>query len=65
MHANVSDLYSEYLEMYIYKYKALSFAHKKGWVINMILLIYSSKHDYNNLFENEESTDTTSRKSYK
>ena len=29
MHANASDLYSEYLEIYIHKYKALSFAQKK------------------------------------
>ena len=37
---------------------------RESWVMNMILLIYFLKHNYDDWFENKESTDTT-RKSNK
>ena len=37
----------------------------ESWVIDIVLIIYLLKHNYNVWFENEESTDTTSRKSDK
>ena len=66
MYDNISELDGEYLEIYFDKYKPLSDAKKRK---------LSSKYDPINLFletykydvwmENEESTDTTSRKNDK
>ena len=63
---NASELHNEYLEIYFYQYKALSYDRKrklgnKYGPINLFLETYN----YNNWFKNEERPDTTSRKSDK
>ena len=62
---NASELYNEYLQIYFDQYITLTGARKKIWVINIILLIYFLKHNYDSWFQNKESYDTTSRKSDK
>ena len=63
MYDNASKLYNEYLEIYFDEYKALSDAQKRKLgnkydPINLFLETYN----YDAWFENERSTDTTSRK---
>ena len=60
---DASELYSEYLEIYFNEYKALSSAKKRKLgnkydPINLFLEAYN----YDVEFENEESTNTTSKK---
>ena len=60
---DASELYSEYLEIYFDEYKALSSAKKRKLgnkydPINLFLEAYN----YDVEFENEESTNTTSKK---
>ena len=63
---DASELYNEYLEIYFDEYKALSSAKKRKLgnkydPINLILEAYN----YDVEFENEESTNTTSKKAIK
>ena len=62
---NTSELYNEYLEIYFDQYMTLLDTRGKKWILSIILLIYFLKHSYDNWFQNEESDDTTSRKSDK
>ena len=60
---DASELYNEYLEIYFDEYKALSSAKKRKLgnkydPINLFLEAYN----YDIEFENEESTNTTSKK---
>ena len=63
---NALELYNEYLEIYFDEYKAFSNA-KKGKSGNKYdpIILFLKTYNYNIWFENQKSTDTTSRKSNK